>query len=240
MTKRSLSEPVKKQIAFSQHYKCKKCNEMLPSSYQIDHIIPHSISNDDSKENLVALCSNCHASKTQNERSRIIYYKKMKAEKKCDICYFCFSDKDKNHKCSNEYIDIPVNKKKPNELIDELYKYAHIPESVMYDKLKRLNLEKTDDVLRIYITYEYVHINNFFTKHDRDNLSPHELGNLIKQVVGVDRYKYKSVEIDINITDESGEDGGDKAIEYFSSLLPQEIPKDIFCVTEPLYIYYLE
>ena len=75
--KRKLSETIKKQVAFEQEYKCNECKCMLPPSYQIDHIIPHCISGDDSRENLVALCPNCHATKTQKERKRIIYFKKI-------------------------------------------------------------------------------------------------------------------------------------------------------------------
>ena len=63
--KRKLSESVKKEVAHRQNYICCKCGQILPPTYQTDHIIPHSISNDDSFENLQALCPNCHSVKTK-------------------------------------------------------------------------------------------------------------------------------------------------------------------------------
>ena len=239
MKKRSLSESVKKQIAFAQQYKCKKCDVLLPSSYQIDHVIPHSVSNDDSEQNLMSLCPNCHASKSQTERSRIIYYKKIKAETKSDICYFCLQVKDNFHNCSKEYLKIPKQNKTFNEVTEGLYRYANIPIETVYDKLSKLSLTKQDNILRINITKDFVYINNFFTHHDRDNLTPHELGKLVKEVLKEDKYKYSSVEIDIDIENNGGE-GAEKAISYFSSLLPDEMPRDIFNNSNPSYIYYYE
>jgi len=202
MKKRSLSESVKKQIAFAQQYKCKKCDVLLPSSYQIDHVIPHSVSNDDSEQNLMALCPNCH-------------------------------------NCSKEYLKIPKQNKTFNEVTEGLYRYANIPIETVYDKLSKLSLTKQDNILRINITKDFVYINNFFTHHDRDNLTPHELGKLVKEVLKEDKYKYSSVEIDIDIENNGGE-GAEKAISYFSSLLPDEMPRDIFNNSNPSYIYYYE
>jgi 5-methylcytosine-specific restriction endonuclease McrA len=64
---RKLGESIKKQVAYRQQYKCSSCLLLLPPSYQIDHIIPHSISGDDTIDNLTALCPNCHSNKTQKE-----------------------------------------------------------------------------------------------------------------------------------------------------------------------------
>ena len=58
---RKLRDSIKKIIAHKQKYTCAICLELLPPSFQVDHIIPHSISNDDSEENLQALCPNCHS-----------------------------------------------------------------------------------------------------------------------------------------------------------------------------------
>ena len=68
---RKLTESFKKIIAHKQQYKCLKCDKLLPPSFQIDHIIPFSISKDDSEQNLQALCPNCHSLKpTHRGRNR--------------------------------------------------------------------------------------------------------------------------------------------------------------------------
>ena len=85
---RKLSEAAKKRIAGNQHYKCankpganlkglgqyscplwKIKNKTIRGSfdaagYDIDHIVEYSITQDDSDDNLQALCLNCHRSKT--------------------------------------------------------------------------------------------------------------------------------------------------------------------------------
>ena len=87
MSKRMVSEAMKKLVAAKQKYKCanrlgsklfrledykcpmwsKKDDAGLfdESGYEIDHIIEHSVSRDDSEENLQALCISCHRVKTK-------------------------------------------------------------------------------------------------------------------------------------------------------------------------------
>ena len=64
---RKTPEPVKKQVAARQCWKCHSCNEMLQSSFQVDHTIPLWAGGEDDESNLTALCANCHSIKTQNE-----------------------------------------------------------------------------------------------------------------------------------------------------------------------------
>ncbi len=88
MHKREVTQSQKKAVAGKQHHKCKnepganlegltdyKCplwtnSETAlrgcfdESSYEIDHIVEHSVSHDDSDSNLQALCKSCHAVKT--------------------------------------------------------------------------------------------------------------------------------------------------------------------------------
>jgi len=66
-TKRSVSETKKKFVAYSQEWKCGKCNLSLDHTFEIDHKtrLEHGGSNDTS--NLIALCRNCHGVKTANE-----------------------------------------------------------------------------------------------------------------------------------------------------------------------------
>ena len=88
MSKRSLTHSQKKFVAASQHFKCNnkpgsklkgirdyKCplwkdednkGTFDISGYEIDHIKEWSISNDDSLDNLQALCISCHKVKTKN------------------------------------------------------------------------------------------------------------------------------------------------------------------------------
>ena len=85
MSKRKVSEALKKLIAGRQNFKCANfinsniiTNYNCPlwqnktrngnfgeEGYQIDHIVEHSISKDDKPENLQALCLSCHAVKTK-------------------------------------------------------------------------------------------------------------------------------------------------------------------------------
>ncbi len=76
---RRVSETLKKTVAHRQRYHCAGCRQMLPPSYQVDHIIPlytdvygRHTEYLNSGENLQALCPNCHSVKTQQD---LIKYK---------------------------------------------------------------------------------------------------------------------------------------------------------------------
>ena len=72
MKRKYLSDVIKKQIAASQSWKCALCHKILPSTYQIDHIIRWSICKSHDPSNLQALCPNCHAQKTALESIKSI------------------------------------------------------------------------------------------------------------------------------------------------------------------------
>jgi hypothetical protein len=55
------------QLAARQNWKCDYCDSLLPSSFQIDHIIPLHLNGPHSMDNAHALCGTCHADKTQVE-----------------------------------------------------------------------------------------------------------------------------------------------------------------------------
>lgn len=100
MSKRKVSEALKKLIAGKQTYKCanllnsnviknyncplwqnkERAGSFGEEGYQIDHIIEHSVSKDDSPENLQALCISCHSVKTK--RFMIMDNKNDKKEEK--------------------------------------------------------------------------------------------------------------------------------------------------------------
>lgn len=70
---RGITDSVKRHILFHQDYKCAHCKTTLPPTHQFDHIIPYSISKNNSIINIQALCPNCHAVKTQRERMLKVY-----------------------------------------------------------------------------------------------------------------------------------------------------------------------
>ena len=221
--KRKLLESTKKQVAFEQEYKCNNCKCILPPSYQIDHVIPHSISEDDSRENLVALCPTCHANKTQDEHKRIIYFKKTCAKENKKLCYFCLNELNDKHDCDKTLK--PITKKKENyKKISSLYRYAMTDDSEL-TILNNLNL--LDDILRITITREYVHINNFFTKVINEQLTPKDLADIVKEATKCMNRKISIVKIYIIVKNEGGP-GGEACVKYFSKHLPNEMPSEIF------------
>ena len=62
--KRCVSEPKKKFVAARQQWKCDHCKNILDATYEIDHIIELQHGGTNKVDNLVALCRNCHGSKT--------------------------------------------------------------------------------------------------------------------------------------------------------------------------------
>ena len=73
-SRRHLSDVEKRRIAWSQEWKCNHCRELLPFTYEIDHVMALSIGGEDDTKNMQALCNNCHAQKTvgDNRRARAV------------------------------------------------------------------------------------------------------------------------------------------------------------------------
>jgi len=65
--RQNFSQSMRLKIACEQDWKCGICIEKLPSTFQVDHIVPVFRGGDNSRENGMALCVSCHATKTQNE-----------------------------------------------------------------------------------------------------------------------------------------------------------------------------
>ena len=65
---RNVSESKKKYVAANQEWKCKKCNQVLDATYEVDHVIPLYKGGDNDVSNLEALCRNCHGKKTLLDR----------------------------------------------------------------------------------------------------------------------------------------------------------------------------
>jgi len=66
-TKRSVSESKKKYVASKQGWKCRECQEVLPATFEVDHIKRLQYGGSNEIDNLQALCPNCHREKTMKE-----------------------------------------------------------------------------------------------------------------------------------------------------------------------------
>jgi len=67
MGKRSVSDSKKKYVASQQEWKCKKCQDILPATFEVDHIVRLQYGGSNEIDNLQALCPNCHRNKTMLE-----------------------------------------------------------------------------------------------------------------------------------------------------------------------------
>jgi len=63
-SKRSVSETKKKYVAAQQDWRCKHCEEQLKATFQVDHKVDLRYGGSNHVSNLVALCTECHATKT--------------------------------------------------------------------------------------------------------------------------------------------------------------------------------
>jgi len=72
-----------KIVAARQSWKCARCTHLLPPSFEVDHVKPLWAGGVDCYEtNAQALCSTCHAQKTQREnieRQRQLWVARQKA-----------------------------------------------------------------------------------------------------------------------------------------------------------------
>jgi hypothetical protein len=219
--KRKLSEREKKFVSSKQDWKCGSCKQTLPPSYQVDHIIPFSISNSDDIDNLMSLCPTCHANKTQIEHNRILRFKKMKAENNINyLCWFCLSD-DEEHKCNRELKPIQKPILKLNSNINSLDKFIF-----MDNITKSFSNIKLDSVLHIRLQNSLIFVNSFFTPSV--SFSTEELAKAIFIATRTkkDSKRYDEVEIDIDMGNpEINNNIIDDINENLSPLLPWRIFK---------------
>jgi 5-methylcytosine-specific restriction endonuclease McrA len=66
--KRNVTGLMKKKVAADQEWRCGHCKAMLDATYEVDHIQALFQGGTNERENLVALCPNCHRAKTVKER----------------------------------------------------------------------------------------------------------------------------------------------------------------------------
>jgi len=69
-TKRSVSETKKKYVASNQNWKCKSCGNMLKHTFEVDHVVRLQNGGSNDVNNLVAMCVDCHKTKTSFENMR--------------------------------------------------------------------------------------------------------------------------------------------------------------------------
>jgi hypothetical protein len=62
-----VNQVTRNKIASSQKWCCRLCDIILPGVFHIDHTIPLRYGGGDIRENVSALCIQCHAEKTQND-----------------------------------------------------------------------------------------------------------------------------------------------------------------------------
>ena len=226
---RKLKESDKRIIASKQSWTCRLCNELLQSTYQIDHIVPFSITHDDSDTNLQALCVSCHARKTQKEANRIPKFRKLSSIKSRTLCWFCLEELLDNvgeirHSCSQTLHPIiqststEKDYKKDNKYnnMNELDEYIHV---------------EREKVLKVKITVKYIWVNNYFT--DSKDLSLDHIAEVINVAVknesnGSGREKYTRIEFNITLAEELGEETPDELVDFIHENLPAKLDRSIF------------
>lgn len=82
-TKRAVSESLKKIIAASQKWTCAHCQQLLPATYEVDHIKALYLGGTNERDNLQALCPNCHRSKGVEEE--LAYRAQKVQEQRLDV-----------------------------------------------------------------------------------------------------------------------------------------------------------
>ena len=76
---RRLREAVKKCVAAGQKWCCGRCRCLLTSTYEVNHILPHCVTQDDGADNLVALCKECHGWYTQQQAYWLSRHRQVRA-----------------------------------------------------------------------------------------------------------------------------------------------------------------
>ncbi len=258
MTTRKINESTKKIVAYSQKWKCNICYDMLPSTYQIDHIIPHSILNDDSLHNLQALCPNCHAKKTQSEYARIIKYKKQRAIVNHPICWFCIQKVVPNMECNCDKTLRNIEFQIPTQscLINSFDKLLYIEEDNKiipdnYELLLKKSFDKScfikkDNILKLTIEPEKLTINNTdeIIILDETDYTIEFIANCIWNSTRTKKYSnfFTEIAIDIIYTNQpDNPNDPERLIEHIHSKLPNLLPERIFSdVNNIKYTYFTD
>ena len=246
--KRKLSESVKKEVAHRQNYICCKCGQILPPTYQTDHIIPHSISNDDSFENLQALCPNCHSLKTQRENIRIIKFKSLLSKFTCEntnLCWFCLESvndmEDHLKSCSKILKDINKTILKPKIKVSSLDEMLamHVYDdssSIVVNKLKNMKISDSKEVSNILYIEIGLHdfsitVNNEYKHKTNGDISALDVGEAVCYGTRSKKYSKKIDTIEILLSDneiERDEEDKNACYNYLCDVLLEYLPERLF------------
>ncbi len=85
----AMPREIRETVAFSQGWRCNECEEMLCPCFQIDHVVPWCIQQDNSIQNLQALCANCHAIKSSREARKIRRVRIKQLSLGTKLCWWC-------------------------------------------------------------------------------------------------------------------------------------------------------
>jgi len=251
--RKTLRESLKKIIAFEQKWKCNYCEQMLPSTYEIDHIIPHAISFDDNRSNLCALCNNCHSKKSQREYHRIMFCRRKRSNCNQNICFYCLELFDDSHTCDKKFKDISYPHHDPRlrsankEQISNLDKFIHLD----FEKLNitsesgdsrrsaatiRADLtELTITISRSSIICRDSEMSKQIQLNKNTHLTPMNLVVLIaKNNIELDSYDKIKIILDIP-HDKTNCDGTKACIKYLEEVLPSVFENH--CLKSPTFTY---
>lgn len=121
--KRTLTAADKKRVASNQGYRCRNCGKTFGAVYHVDHVRRFSDGGSDRTSNLQALCPNCHADKTEQER-HAVKQRKIRENERQDTGLFggnIFGSLPKPRKSTGvlgglEVFPQPARKSRSNEL----------------------------------------------------------------------------------------------------------------------------
>jgi hypothetical protein len=231
---RNLRENKKREVAASQRWCCKHCNDILQATYQIDHIIPHCLSHNDDYENLQALCSNCHSLKTMKESNRIIKFKKLRARENKNICWFCLSVLCEKHICDKQLKMIFLSKPVIGSSISTLDKYYYTEEDIIR-KMEDLKIQST--TLKIVISRYILWVNDCFTEISEE-CTIEDISHCVNICTRTkkDFRKYDEVEVSFRMADE---EIPEELITHLDTYLHDAMPKRIFKTGHVKYFYIL-
>ena len=229
MNRKPIRESVKKEVSYRQSYKCYKCFELLPPTFQIDHIIPWCISNNDDEENLQALCANCHSHKTQKETMRIIQYKRILSEcpKDVTLCWFCVetSTTTTKHSCNKILKDIPRLVKSQCEIKTSFEEMCN-----RYKYIKKEEFE--DNILKIKVA---LYSNSIYVDHVIVKFTDElDINHIVDAVFMATRSKKNSKKYEtIHFTIETANEAEEKSREACMNFIKQsdileKLPPRIF------------
>lgn len=228
---RKLSETIKKTVAYNQSYTCKHCSCLLPPTFEVDHIVPHSITQDDEVSNLQALCPNCHSLKTQREQLRIPQFKRLQKLKNQPLCWFCLEEVKTKHSCGRITLDIS----KILKLIETKV------ESNIFSKFEFSKVLKEEKTLSIEICiYNLtIYVNNVIYKSNTQDLTFNDVLEAIELGTRSKKYskKFDTVQFKfIHKTDDVSESENEACFDYIVDNLLEQLPERIFCIKEPIFI----